>query len=250
MRWLASSAAMLLLTVIMVHATGAARQRSPHGALWKVDLSSCSRSDPVAVGPLQADLNKYPTEPGYSVRFIDNKTLAATFIVRKRVPTLTHRKQPGASSPLWLQAVFLHAATGKIQETPKWPTTSDASAIVAGFDGKFVTQRDNTLTLFLPGLRSIQSLTLPALSGAERQAHTSPSGRNILFTSDERERNPWVWVDATQLRILHTWENIETGETAISDGKMALSGCLPNTHKCGVLVEAPHQPPVRIISGP
>lgn len=127
--------------------------------------------------------------------------------------------------------MFIDVGTGKITTTRDWATDSREARIVAVHDGKLVTLARNVLALYSPDLTLVKSITLPSSGVLEWFPHTSPSGKNILFSSAELRKGSWIWVETDSLKILGSWEDSETGFLTISDGKLATSTCWSG-HEC------------------
>jgi hypothetical protein len=148
---------------------------------WRVDLHSAVGGTlvPYVFG------GKYEIKgaPEQSLWFTNNNTVVVTFVVREGAPVLSKRNGTEVSSPLQLCATFLDAKNGNIMATPAWPTNSRLSRIVAAHDGNFVTQTGTQLTLYSSDLKEQKKLTMPSTGETRWSAHSSPTGRNILFWS-------------------------------------------------------------------
>jgi hypothetical protein len=212
---------LLLFFISPTNATGFS-QSSTTEALHDVNLRAAIGNPPVAFA---ANL-----PPLVSLWFLDDKTLVYTFVTRESASALLKHDVPNSDSSLRLVAVFLDASTGKITDSHSWPTSSAVAKIVATYDGKFLTQRGATLPQYSRDGNELKTLQLPADQNGTWGwgAHPSPSGQNILLTSPNLKSNsavPWVWVDAKNLRVVRSWEEVQSGWVGISDRSIVMTSC-------------------------
>jgi hypothetical protein len=73
---------------------------------------------------------------------------------------------------------------------------------------------------------------LPTQEKYDWRAHPSATGKHILFlstkfafSSAELKTGSWLWVETDSLQILQSWEDTQTGDVSISDGKIAMVAC-------------------------
>jgi hypothetical protein len=194
---------------------------------WRVDLRSVIGGTPVP--NVFGGNYEIKGAPEQSLWFTNNDTVVATFVVREGAPMLSKRNGTEVSSPLRLRAAFLDANDGNVTATPAWPTNSRLSRIVAAHDGNFVTQTGTQLTLYSSNLKEQKKLTLPSTDETRWSAHSSPTGRNILFTATNLRTTsaiPWIWVDVDSLSIVRSWREIQSGWISISDSTMAMTTCI------------------------
>jgi len=191
---------------------------------WRTDLRPTVRSEPVR--PIISGQESVG-RPASSLWFTDNNTIVATFVIREDGghPRVSRRGNQDASLPLRLRAMFIDAGTGKITSTRDWATDSRTARVVAVHEGRLVTLARNQLTLYLPDFTPAKSITLPSSGLLDWFPHTSPSGRNILFSSAELRKGAWIWVETDSLKILSSWEDSPSGYLTISDEDMATSTC-------------------------
>lgn len=234
MRLLMSSAVLLLF--LLMHspndASGgsAAPQVGSVSPRWSADLRNVIGSAPIGV-VAGGKGHEYIYKPKTSLWFTDNDTLVATFVTRGKEdsPKLSRRGVSDDSSPLHLRAVVLEVASGAIRATTNWPVTSRGACIVAAHDGKFVTQTGDDLTLYSSGLQELRKLRLPPAEESGWSAHASPSGKNIVFIASNLTTHSavqWVWVEVDSLRIVGSWEEVQSGWVGISDSKIAMTTCV------------------------
>jgi hypothetical protein len=210
-------------------------------AKWSANLRSVLGSMPLG---LVVGRGHETLQPIKSLWFQDDSTLVATFVIRESKPSpLSKRGQSDPDLPLQLSAVFLDAITGKVTSTQAWPTESRFARIVAVNNGNFVTQRGDLLTLYSSDAKELKRLSLPPvepdyLTGWFPQP--SPTGRNILFaTPNPRETSPrpWIWVNASTLDIVRSWEEVQSGGLAISDTTISMIACGFYPYRCNQNVE-------------
>ncbi len=188
---------------------------------WKIDLSKWSRAYPVQIGQRRV-MGSLPT----SLCFTDNSIVAAGFITREGAVKLIRRRGSMADSPIDLQAVFVDARTGKIENTPMWPTNATVSDITpAAIPGDFVVQTGDVVTLYNSQFKQVSRVRLPSSRRPLWTPYPSPSARSILFVQWEDGRGRWVWLETERLRTVHTWQYTRQWQAAIADDKVALSGC-------------------------
>jgi hypothetical protein len=228
------SAVVFVIACFLSSASGAApaQHNEPVTAKWRVDIHAAIGGTPLPV--VWGRIQEYKGRPRTSLWFTDNNTIVATFVTRegKGNPKVSRRDASDESLPLRLRAVFLDAATGKITNTTDWPSQSRYAAIVATRDGKFVAQTGDELTLYGSAFGALKKLKLPAQEKYDWQAYPSATGKNILFLSTkfhflstELRSGTWLWVETDSLQILHSWEDTQSGDVTISDGKIAMVAC-------------------------
>jgi hypothetical protein len=177
-------------------------------------------------------------KPRTSLWFLDDSTIIATFVTQEGAnPSLSSRDSSDPNQPLRLRAILLDADTGKVRSTQAWPSESRLAEIVTANGGKFVTQTGTTLTLHSSDAKELKKLSLPPppqnLNGWN--AHPSPTGKNVLFeNSDWRTTSPksWIWVNATELQIVRSWKEEQSGWVGISDSMITMTACLFSEYRC------------------
>jgi len=199
-------------------------------AKWTVDLHAAIGSPPIGT-VVGAHGHEYKHLPKTSLWFIDNDTVAATFVTRedKGTQKLTQHDSPDENLRLRLRAVFVDAASGRIKAVPNWPAGSREASIVVADDGNFVARTGDKLTLFSSDLRELKMLKLPQADEANWHIEPSPSGKNILLiASDLRTHSAvrWIWVETETLRIIKAWDEAQSGWVGISDRQIAMTRCV------------------------
>jgi hypothetical protein len=195
--------------------------------LWRAELRSAIGDGPL--GLISGRGRETRGKPYASLWFLDNNTIAATFVVRKGEPTVSSRHNSDQSLALQLRVVFIDATTGKVTGIRSWPTESRFSSIVATRDGSFVVQRGTELTLFSSDLKEVKTLESPTAPDAEWHTHTSPSGKSILLVPTNLQTHsvvPWVWIDAESLTVVRSWKEVQSGWVSISDREIAMTTCV------------------------
>lgn len=192
---------------------------------WRVDLRPAIGSPPVR--SIAQRRSEFLAKPYASVWFINNNTIATTFVVRKTgsEPQVSNRKGLDNNLPLQLRAIFLDAQTGKVKGNANWPTDSRRSLIIAVDEGKFVTLRGRNLTLYSPDAVALKDLTLPATDFAGWLWCPSPTGKNILFFSSQFGKSSLIWINTDTLKVIDSWEDDLNGYLSISDKYVATSTC-------------------------
>ncbi len=168
--------------------------------------------------------------PIRSLWFLDNRRVAATVVTQAAgQPMLPRRGEPTAASPFRLDAVLIEAATGKILGRPAWPSNSRFALIVAANDRGFVMQAGTEVTLLASDLGPIKRLALPPLPADEygHDRNWSPrsswSGRRVVLLSWRTwDRGSWLWLDAEDLQVLESWQDVGTGDVAVSDDRLVM----------------------------
>jgi hypothetical protein len=204
-----------------------AAERTEVSPAWRVDLRASIGGEPL--GLVVGRGRETRGKPRTSLWFLDDSTIAVTFVTRASDSGLSTRKSTDQSLPLRLRVLLLDAASGKVRNTLAWPTASRFAGIVATHDGKFVTQRGRDLTLFSSDLKEVKNLELPLLDDGDWHAHPSPSGRNILFVATNLKTAlpvPWLWVETDNLAVVRSWKAIQSGWVSISDHNMAMTTCV------------------------
>jgi hypothetical protein len=196
---------------------------------WHTDLRSAIKSAPL--GPFFAGEGEYKALPHLSLWFTDNDTIVATFVTQESNPSLSSRASSNTNPSLRLLPVFLNAVTGKIIATPEWSSGSRNAGIIAAHDGRFVTQAGNELTLYMANLTPLKKAILPSLAEGDWIAYPSPTGKNILFLQSGHRTGSWLWLETETLQILHSWEDTQNGDVAVTDDKIAMVTCTWS-HNC------------------
>lgn len=229
-----SLAATLFFTFFLISASAGARsggagQRANESVRpsWRVDLRPSVGSAPVrAIDDLRRES---VFKAASSLWFTDDNTIVATFVIRDAhdKPQLSSRASSDTrAGPLRLRAILLDAHTGKITATAAWPTNSRMSRIVAVHHGKMIALRGTELTLYSPDLVALKELKLPKTGpGIEWQPHPSPTGNNILLSSNTFGKSSLIWVDIDRFEVVGSWEDNLSGFLTMSDKYIATSTC-------------------------
>ncbi len=197
-------------------------------AKWTADLRAALGSPPLGLVVGRGHETLLP--PKTSLWFLDNNTIAITFVTREEKAVLSGRDSSDTNLPLRLRVFFLDADVGKIISTQSWPSESRFAGIVVTSDGKFVTQRGTTLTLYSSDAKERGELSLPTI-GEDLwgwAAHPSPTGKNILFATPNLTKTlatPWIWVDTATLQVVRSWMEMQSGWVGISDHATAMIAC-------------------------
>jgi hypothetical protein len=155
--------------------------------------------------------------------FTENSTLAANFITRSDVTTLTRRDGPGESLPLRLHAVFLDSTAGTVRASREWPITRPEGWVAAAGDGKFVVIAPASLSLYSPAFELQQRFLLSTSQQATvRNFHTSPGGQSILAEYRTKHQHSSQWIDVATMKPAFTWDVLFPW-VSISDGEFATS---------------------------
>lgn len=207
---------------------------------WSMDLRSTIGSVPLGLVVGRGQESLLPIK---SLWFRDDNTVVATFVTREGEPTLSKRDQSDTNLPLRLRAIFLDARTGKIVSTEAWPTESRFARIVDVDNGNFITERGDLLTLYSSQAKELRKLSLPPVEPDYLtfwRSGASPTGRNILFATPkprDTSPRPWIWVSASTLEIARSWNEVQSGDVAISDNTIAMIACRFYPDRCKPRVE-------------
>lgn len=218
--------------------TATAVRRGSVAPSWQVDLQPVIGNRPLGV-VITTPPYEDEAYPKTSLVFLDNNTVAATFVTHENSKEdVLSRRNSETSPTLRLRVILLDAASGKIKATAAWPTTSRFASIVASHGGNFVAQTGRDLTLYSTRLKELKKLQLPPI-GKELEwwlPSSSPTGANIVFVAtDWRARStvPWIWVYTDTLQIVRSWKEIQSGYIGISDDRIAMSTCVwPDNDNC------------------
>lgn len=194
---------------------------------YRVDLTSVIKQ-PFAFEPWGAPEGAAGT-PIRSLEFLDNQRLAATVVTRAEEPGLSARDKATGSAAFRLNAVVMEVSSGKLLATPVWPSNSRFAGIVAVNDNGFVTQTGRDLTLFSPDIKVVKAMTLPTLPPnqytGERYWNPRPSWsgtRLLLLGQVFWLRGPWLWLDAENLRVIRSWDEVLTGSIGVSNEQLVM----------------------------
>lgn len=192
---------------------------------WRTDVRTAVGTTPLGV--VWGRGREFKGRPIASLWFTDKNTIVATFVTRegKGPPKVSQRDAADNTLPLRLRAIFLDATTGKITAATDWPTQSRRSLIAATLGGRFVTQRGNELTLYDSDRKDLRTANLPSLDVGDWYSHPSPTGKNIVFFSEDLWKGSWIWVETDTLRVLGSGKDTSNGFVTISDEKMAMATC-------------------------
>ena len=133
------------------------------------------------------------------------------------------------NQPLRLRAIFLDAGIGKVKSTQAWPSESRIAGIVAANNGKFVTQAGTTLTLYSSDAKELKNLLLPPPPNefVGWQAHPSPTGKSVLFMTNEyMATSAKMWHGSSYSLRFFAHREIVTGWMGISDSNRRITACL------------------------
>lgn len=227
-RWMCW-AATLLITFCPTSGGAEAGPRAVVTPAYRIDLRSVVKG-PFMMAPWSGPEGRYGT-PIRSLIFLNDYRLAVTVVTQTTgKPELAARGAPSASSAFRLNAVIIDASSGKILDTPGWPSNSRYAFIVTANDRGFLTERGEELMLFDPDLRPIKRVGLPRLPGDQYghdrfwTARPDWSGKRVaLLGWVTFTKGPWLWLDAERLEILESWDEIGTGSVAVSEDRMVMS---------------------------
>jgi hypothetical protein len=195
--------------------------------IWRAELRTSIGSEPL--GLIVGQGRETQGKPRTSLWFLDNTTIAVTFVTREGETKLSTRDGSDVSSPLKVRLILLDASSGKVRNSRAWPSESRFAGIVTIHEQRFVMQRGPELSLFSSDLTEVKTLKLPPLEGADWHAHPSPSGKNVLFVATNLRTAsavPWIWVDVDTLTVVRSWKEDQSGWVAISDQGMAMTTCV------------------------
>jgi len=228
LRWMCW-AAPLLLAFCRISSPASEAPRTVVRPAYRIDLRS------VIDGPFVIEPIGHPESrvglPIRSVCFLDDQRLAVTVVTQaKGKPELAMRGEPSPSSAFRLNAAILEASSGKVLGTPEWPSNSRYAGIVAANDKGFVTQRGGELTLFGPDAKPIRHIELPPLPSDQYGhdnnwvPHSSWSGKRVLLLGGRVSMSgPWIWLDAENLQILRSWEDMLNLPITASDNELVMA---------------------------
>ncbi len=209
---------------------GVQQRAMPIASAWSADVRGILPGPPVPT-LVGARGHEYEHLPRTSLWFVDNNTVVVTFVTRNTPdnPKLSRRDASDQRLTLRLWAVFFDAKSGKVKTAHDWPVTARSAHIAAVLDGKFVTQSATDLTLYSSEYAELKRLQLPSADEDHWIAQASPTGKTILFVaSDLRTRSPvqWVSVETENLRVLKSWQEVQSGWVGVSDDRIAMTSCV------------------------
>jgi hypothetical protein len=204
-------------------------QPAPAAPEWRTDLGAAVGGRPLrykywAPGEVEGGA---PT----SLWFTTENTVVATFVIgTKGKGAVLSRPDEPSTEPFRLRAIFLNATTGKITAGAEWPSESRNSLAVAVRNGDLVIQAGRRISLYRPGSRDAGGLVeLPATGVDDWYAHASPTGENIFFIASNlatKSAVPWAWVKTRPLRVVRSWNEVQSGWVGISDSAVAMTECV------------------------
>jgi hypothetical protein len=120
--------------------------------------------------------------------------------------------------------VLFEAETGKILDTPIWPSNTRYAWIVAATSTGFVTETGNEFALVSPNLKPLKRLTLPD-PGADQYGHelwwdANPSWSQKRAVLAAGIRSPCLWIDTERLKVLGSWRADLSGSITASDSQL------------------------------
>lgn len=230
---LISSAVLFLLVHFLTNPSGGsgAPQVGSLSPRWSAELRSAIGSKPIGV-VAGGKGHEYEYKPKTSLWFADNDTIVTTFVTREsgENPKLSRHGVSDESLPLRLRAVFLDAASGKVEATGDWPAESRWASAVAARAGRIVTRTGAELALYSSDLKELKRLKLPGKEGTYPVAYSSPTGRRILIPSWPGPI--WTLVDTDTLQAVASWQEAPRGRMSISDAKIGVTACTEWFSKC------------------
>ena len=237
------SSAVLFLLVHFLRSPSVPLVDTTSGAIranWSADLRAVVGSAPL--GLIVGRRHQTVLQPMTSLWFIDNNTVVATFVTSEGKVGLSRHDRSDPNLPVQLRAIFLDASNGRVMSTQAWPSESRFAGIVATNGGSFITQRGVVLTRYSPDAQEVGRLSLPPIQQdlLGWAAHTSPTGRNILFgihNLHTRDQTSWVWVDASSLEVVRSWTDAQSGSVGISDNSISMIACSFYPYRCDPSVE-------------
>ena len=194
--------------------------------VYRIDLRSVV-SEPYMIESWSGAEGRSGT-PIRSLDFLDDARLAVTVVKQATgMPGLATRDEPNTNSAFRLNVVLIGASSGRILDTPDWPSNSRYAGIIAVSDNGFVTERGEELTLYSLDLSPVKRLSLPPLPAGKFTEYWSPhpswSGKRVLlYAGPVWTKIHWLWVDAENLRLLESWEDVLTSPVTVSDHAFAM----------------------------
>jgi hypothetical protein len=121
--------------------------------------------------------------------YLDGGQIVVTFVSTVEATGLSVRGRPDASLPFRLCALFIDAATGKVNTHGEWPTASAESCVLRSTGGRFVVFTPDKLFLYSPSLQLLRELDPALRSEATWETwglSSSPRGRYLLVKYDAK----------------------------------------------------------------
>jgi hypothetical protein len=219
-----SLVALSLLTCFLINAASGEGPSTDIAPAFQIDLRSIVKG-PLLFEPWGSPEGRLGT-PIRSLCFLDNERLAVTVVTQSAGGAeLATRGEPNARSAFRLNAVIIEASSGKVLSTPAWPSNSRFAGIVAVNGKGLVMETGEQLALFSPDLVPVKTVTLPPLPANQLTGywspHTSWSGRRVLlFAGPAWTKIRWLWLDAENLEVLQSWDDVVTGPVSVSDSQI------------------------------
>ena len=150
--------------------------------MWRLDVRALGFAN------LRRHESSYPRPTG-PVGYLGGGQIVVNFVTRVATEGLPQRDRPDASLPFRLHALFVDAATGKVNTDSESPTASGQSCPLRSTGGKFVVFTPDKLLLYSAGLELLNELSLPLRSQATWESwwlFPSPGGRYLLIRYDAK----------------------------------------------------------------
>lgn len=174
-------------------------------AVWKLDVGALGYSAPTA--RLDPNTVGYGVPPIGPLCFLTNARLAVSFVGRSVTGSLPRRGELIPALPLRLHAVFVRAASGRLETVRQWPVESYRSRIAPAIGGRFVVIDRTRVMLYSADLRLLRTLDVPlglsATKGSSMPA-ISPGGHYLLLQYDLNIMRWRELIDTESLRVLRT----------------------------------------------
>jgi hypothetical protein len=197
---------------------------------------------PVSVQPEQfawtSDLHALGLAPGkdtlhvlaeYSMYgalfFLDDSTLAATFVTRENMPGLQRRSDVNHATPFKLHSILFDAASGRIIKKLEWGTLSPDIGIAGRSDGNILIVSYDRLLVVSRDDDTIADIAMPAppIEDSTLQRYRiSPSGKTVVMQYGVHGEKECITVhtDTGELKR----EKCEfTPDSAISDNQVVVT---------------------------
>jgi len=125
--------------------------------------------------------------------------------------------------------VLVEASSGKLLGTPQWPSNSRYALVIAVNDKGMVLEAGTDLTLFSLDLRPVKRITLSPVPADQYGhdnnwvPHSSWSGKRVLLLGGRVwMKGPWLWLEAENLEVLRSWEDVLKLPIAVSDDQLVM----------------------------
>lgn len=148
---------------------------------------------------------------GVQIAFVDDGSLALTFIKADDSPKAQKDKSVPHSGPFVFRTILFDVRTGHPQATHDWSSATAGLEFLPTHDGRFLLATSQEVKLYSSSFQLLGHRDLPPKGPGSTFSHAvvSQSGHRIVVKSYHERQTRLELLDADSLQVLHSWSTPE-----------------------------------------